>query len=108
MFSTLKYFFIQKYVFLFDRASWHTTPKIDLFANLKFLSLPPASPELNPVEQLWQQLRDNSLANRAYKNYFDIEAASCDAWNSYVKPKRAIASLCTRQWAKLDQQNLHC
>jgi transposase len=94
-------------VMILDRASWHTTKKINVFPNIRLLSLPPASPELNPVEQLWQQLRDNSLANRCYKDYNNIETASCDAWTSYVNRKGAITSLCSRDWAKLDRQNLN-
>lgn len=94
-------------VMILDRASWHTTSKINIFPNIRLLPLPPASPELNPVEQLWQQLRDNSLANRSYKDYNDIELASCDAWTSYVNRKGAITSLCSRKWAKLDNQNLN-
>eukprot|EP01037_Dinobryon_pediforme_P018074 gene18074-18313_t len=36
------------------------------------LPLPPRSPELNPVENLWQFMRDNYLSDRIFKNYDDI------------------------------------
>ncbi|MCA9508811.1 MAG: IS630 family transposase [Myxococcales bacterium] len=94
-------------VIVLDRASWHTTKKLNIFSNIKLLSLPPASPELNPVEQLWQQLRNNSLANRAFKDYSDIESSCCDAWNEYVDRKGAITSLCSRDWANLKNENLN-
>jgi transposase len=94
-------------VLILDRASWHTTSKLNIFPNIKLLRLPPASPELNPVEQLWQQIRDNSLANRIYKDYDDIETACCDAWNAYVNRKGAINSLCSREWANFNTQNLN-
>ncbi|MFI0435382.1 MAG: transposase, partial [Parachlamydiaceae bacterium] len=47
-----------------DGAAWHKAKKIQGFNNLSVLVLLPASPELNPVEQIWQQLQDNWLANR--------------------------------------------
>jgi len=67
-----------------DRAAWHTTQRLQKFKNLTILPLPPASPELNPVEQIWQTLRDRYLANRCYENYDDIVQACCDAWNGWV------------------------
>jgi transposase len=53
--------------------------KIGTFKNLSIMILPAASPELNPVEQIWQQLRDNKLANRCYAGYEAIVDACCDA-----------------------------
>lgn len=45
-------------VLVVDRAAWHVTEKLLVPANLSILPLPPYSPELNPVEQIWQQLRN--------------------------------------------------
>ena len=67
-----------------DRAGWHTTQRIKIFDNLSLLFLPAASPELNPVEQIWQQLRDHWLANRCYEDYEAIVEACCQAWNWFV------------------------
>ena len=33
--------------------------------------LPPRAPELNPVENIWQFMRDNWLSNRIFKTYDD-------------------------------------
>ena len=49
---------------ILDQAGWHTTLKLPQLPNLSLLTLPAGSPELNPAEQVWQQLRDRSLANR--------------------------------------------
>ena len=51
------------------------------FDNLSIMKLPPYSPELNPVEQVWQWLRQNKLANRCFKHYEDIVESCSDAWN---------------------------
>ena len=89
-------------VIVMDRAPWHITKKINIYPNIRLIFLPPASPELNPVEQLWQQLRDNSLANRTYENYADIEKTCCSAWLTFTERKNAITSLCTRSWARIN------
>jgi transposase len=88
-------------VVVLDGAAWHTTKNIKIFENLSLLRLPPASPELNPVEQIWQQLRDNWLANRCYDGYEAIVDACCDAWNWFVDTPNRMRQLCTRAWATL-------
>ena len=88
-------------VLVLDQAGWHTTPKLPQFPNVSLLSLPPGSPELNPAEQVWQQLRDRSLANRCYDSYDDIIDACCEAWNKFTQIPNSIRSLCTRDWANL-------
>lgn len=87
-------------VIVLDRAAWHTTDKIKGFKNITLVPLPAASPELNPVEQLWQQLRDRELANRSYEDYEDIVQSCCIAWNNYVDMPGNIKRLCSREWAK--------
>jgi len=48
-------------VVLMDRAGWHKTDKLKLPKNLTIILLPSRSPELNPVENVWQYLRQNWL-----------------------------------------------
>ena len=88
-------------VMMLDRAGWHTTAKLPQFSNLSLLLLPAGSPELNPAEQVWQQLRDRHLANRCYDGYEQIVDACCDAWNAFTQIPDAIRSLCSRHWAML-------
>lgn len=42
------------------------------------LPLPPKSPELNLVENLWLFMRENWLSNRLFKSYEDIVAHCCE------------------------------
>jgi hypothetical protein len=46
--------------------------------------LPPYSPELNPVENVWAYLRSNKLSNRVFETYEDIVNACCDAWRWFT------------------------
>ena len=46
--------------------------------------MPPKCPELNPVENLWQFLRDNWLSNRVFPSYRAILDHCCHAWNKLV------------------------
>ena len=83
-----------------DGAGWHQTGgDLVLPDNISLLSLPPYSPELNPVENIWQFLRQNYLANRVFDTYDAIVNACCDAWNALTAAPDTIRSIATREWA---------
>ena len=88
-------------VLVLDQAGWHTTDKLRLPENLSLLPLPPKSPELNPVENVWQFLRQNKLSNRIFGDYEAIVAAACEAWNTLLADPARITSIGTRQWATI-------
>jgi hypothetical protein len=67
-------------VLLLDRAGWHTTSKLDVPANITPIFLLSRAPELNPVENVWQYLRQNWLSNTVFENYDAILDAACAAW----------------------------
>lgn len=88
---------------LMDRAGWHTTDKLKIPKNLTIILLPSRSPELNPVENVWQYLRQNWLSNRVFENYDAIIEAGCDAWNKLLAQPETISSIGTRDWAHAGQ-----
>ena len=87
-------------IVLMDRASWHTTEALNIPKNITIMPLPPYSPELNPMEQVWQQLRKIKLSNTNFKGYDDIVDSCCEAWNCFCDENGNIQNLCTRDWAK--------
>jgi transposase len=86
-------------VLLLDRAGWHTTGNLQWPANVTPIFLPSRSPELNPVEQVWQFLRANFLSNRVFETYEDIIDAACDAWNRLIALPATVTSIGMREWA---------
>ena len=86
-------------VVILDRAGWHISGKLVVPDNITLLPLPPRSPELNPVENVWQYIRDNWLSNRVFKSYDDIVALCCEAWNKLIDRPWKIISIGMRQWA---------
>ncbi len=86
-------------VLLMDQAGWHTTNKLTVPDNISIVMLPPRSPELNPVENIWQYMRENWLSNRVFKSYNDIVDHCCDAWNNLVDQPWTIMSIGMRDWA---------
>ena len=86
-------------VVLMDRARWHTTGKLKVPKNISIILLPSRSPELNPVENIWQYLRQNWLSNRVFPTYTAILDAGCHAWNSLIAQPETITSIGMRKWA---------
>ena len=68
--------------------------------NISLLPLPPYSPELNPIENVWEFLRGNFLCHRVWDTYEAILKACRDAWNKLMHTPEQIASLTQRSWAK--------
>ena len=86
-------------VLLLDGAGWHTSAQLTVPDNLTLLCLPPYSPELNPVENIWQFLRQNQLAIRMLDDYDHIVQACCKAWCDLLQMPETIKSITTRNWA---------
>jgi len=86
-------------VILLDQAGWHLSGDLVIPANITLLPLPPKCPELNPVENIWQFMRDNWLSNRVFKSYGDIVDHCCYAWNKLVDQPWTIMSIGLRDWA---------
>ncbi len=90
-------------VLLLDRAGWHTTSKLDVPDNITPIFLPSRAPELNPVENVWQYLRQNWLSNTVFENYDAIVDAACAAWRKLIAQPEIITSIRMRDWVHVGQ-----
>lgn len=88
-------------VVIMDGAGWHTEELACDFDNLSIIKLPPYSPELNPIEQVWSWLRQHHLANRCFNGYEAIVDAVCNAWNDFVSDSNRVIKMCIRDGMKL-------
>jgi hypothetical protein len=89
-------------VLVCDGAGWHAKSKdIVVPANVTLVTLPAYAPELNPMETVWQFLRDNRFGAQVWRSYNAVVAACCDAWNWFVSDAAQIASIGGREWVIL-------
>jgi len=86
-----------------DGAGWHASAALKVPDNITLLHLPPYSPELNPVENVWADLRRNKLSHRVFETYDAIVDAGCDAWTWLIAQPDRITSIGTRSWAQVNQ-----
>jgi transposase len=81
---------------ILDKAGWHTTRRLDPPSNLTLVPLPPACPELNAAENIWQYMRQTYLANRVFADYTAILDACQDAWRKLLAETGRITSIAAR------------
>jgi len=84
---------------LLDRAGWHVSEALTVPANLTLIPLPPYSPELNPVERVWEHLRERRLSHRVLAGGYEAVAdAACAAWNALRAEPGRLRSLTSFPW----------
>jgi hypothetical protein len=86
-----------------DGAGWHAkggTLKVP--DNIVLLPLPPYSPELNSMENVWEYLRANKFSAGVWDSYEEIVQACAEAWNWLMNDPDRIRSVGTREWATVN------
>ena len=86
-------------VVVLDGAGWHQ-PGGAARARKPQPAAPPAVlAGTQPVENIWQYIKQNFLSNRVYEGYDAIVDACCAAWNALMAMPDRIRSIAERVWA---------
>ena len=89
---------------VWDNAQVHKSAAKCLPDDVMVISLPPYSPELNPVERFFQELR-RKIANRLFSSLAELEDALVEAIQEYFHDKEKIKQLCAYPWIIEQFQN---
>ena len=84
-------------VLALDRAGWHAAKDLALPQGVHLAFLPPASPELQPVERLWPLL-DEPVANRAFADLDALEAVLVDRCRTLEADRRTVKAHARYHW----------
>lgn len=80
-------------ILILDKAGWHTSHNLQLADNIQLLHLNPYSPELNPVELLWREVRKKYFHNQIFASLDEVENMLQQALLSYHQNKTATKNL---------------
>jgi putative transposase len=86
------------HIIMWDRAGFH--PKqdsLELPASVRVLPLPPYSPELNPIESLWDPVK-RRIANDVWETLENIEAAISEVLELFWQQAEQVQSLLGDSW----------
>ena len=87
-------------VMVWDQAGFHTGNALKVPENITIVPLPPYSPELNPMENLWHYLRSHYWSNRIFADYGDLCDAAEMAWRHTCLNPDTIQSVCNASYAR--------
>ena len=82
-----------RHIILFvDGASWHSAEDLIVPTNITLYFFPPYSPELNPIERLWNYLKSNYLSRKIFADMEDIFDIGSQAWLALTEDE--VKSIC--------------
>ncbi len=80
-------------VMLVDQAGWHRAKDLQVPENIRLIFQPPYSPEVNPVEHLWEKLREKDLHNRVFSSLEELVEVLCQALSELTDEKERLRSM---------------
>jgi transposase len=81
-----------------DGAGWHKAGELKVPENMHLIFLPPYSPELNPVEHVWESIRENWFPNEVFESIDGVENQLVKALTALESDPAAVASLTGFSW----------
>jgi putative transposase len=88
-------------ILVVDRAGWHTTPRLTVPENIRLLPQPARSPELNPAEHIWEELREKHLANKSFQSLGSLEHTLCEGLTHLAADPERVRSLTDFPYLKI-------
>ena len=83
-------------VMVLDGAGWHQGIQPPI--NMRLLKLPPYSPELNPVEHIWDEIREKYFANRVFESLDALEGQLVNALSDMEYDHDRVSSISSWPW----------
>jgi len=79
-----------------DNAVWHKSKTLEVPDNIRLFYLPPRTPEMNPIEQIWKEIRKRGFKNQIFGTLDKVVQRLCDTCNSLTN--ECIKSVTGRDW----------
>ncbi len=79
-----------------DGAAWHKSNTLLVPPNIRLILLPPATPEMNPIEQIWKEIRKRGFRNETFQTLDKVIHRLCDTICSLSRD--VIQSITGRNW----------
>jgi len=92
------------HLILMDNATFHSEKYFEIYENVAVINLPPCSPELNPIERFWRDVKD-WLSEKKPKSLEELSELMIERLKSYTKEK--IKSLVGYEYLQKACQVLH-
>jgi transposase len=81
-----------------DGAGWHKAKALSVPDNMALFFLPPYSPQLNPVEHIWESIRENGFRNQVFNSIEAVENQLMESLAALEKDPTSVASMTGFPW----------
>ena len=81
-----------------DNAGWHHSKALEMPENIKPCALLPYTPELNPIEQIWEDLREKNFCNEVFITLSKVVDRLCEGTLKLMDDPQRVASITHRDW----------
>ena len=79
-----------------DGAAWHKSKSLRIPENIEIFCIPPYTPEMNPIEQIWKELRKLGFRNEIFATLEDVVNRLCET--ICCLSSSLIRSITGREW----------
>lgn len=83
-------------ILIMDNAVWHKSKTLNIPENIELMFIPPYIPELNPIEQIWKEIREKVFANEVFPTLEHVIDRLCEIINNLTNDM--VKSICKREW----------
>ena len=87
-------------VLIWDGAGYHTAKDLMVPTNVSLILLPPYSPELNPIENLWHYLRAHHWSNQEYEGYEGLKSKAVHTLRTVCNNAENLKTICNADYVK--------
>ena len=82
-----------------DNAIWYKLSTLIIPNNIGFSFIPLYTPEINPIEQVWKEIRKRGFKNKAFRTLEDVMNQLQDVIQGLEK--EVIKSIVNRRWTRM-------
>ena len=83
-------------ILIMDNAVWHKSKTLNIPENIELMFIPLYIPELNPIEQIWKEIREKVFANEVFPTLEHVIDRLCEIINNLTNDM--VKSICKREW----------
>jgi transposase len=88
----------EQILMIMDKAAWHTAGTLQIPGNIEIFPLLPYSPELNPTEQIWDEVREKGFKNEVFNSLSLVENRLCDTLVDLENNPSRVHSITAWDW----------
>ena len=88
----------ERILMVLDGAGWHRSKSLKVPETICLHFLPPYSPELNPVEHIWDEIKEKGFHNRVFPSLDSLEDHLVDELRRLENTPKVVQSIVNWPW----------